>query len=559
MVIAMKRKTHYRYSTGALPLIHMIAEKINLSGIIENYLSTHGNELIHPAQTIQLLAYNLCLGKTPLYKLEKWTQGIDFRCLGESNPAGAVFTDDRYGRALDKIYSSDRASLMTEIVLSSTKNFNLNLSRIHNDSTSIKTYGKLSGKTNTGVEIKRGHSKDHRPDLKQLVFSLSISADGGVPVHHKSYSGNRSDDTTHIETWNSLCRICASKDFLYVADSKLCTEKQLQYIVSNGGRAITIIPNTWSDVSDFKALLKTRTITKQEIWRRIKPGTTNEMEYFSVFSGHYLTKKGSYQIHWIFSSEKKKRDKDFRSSQIEKAVNELLDIKRKLNEYHLKSAGKINLAINNVFKKYKVESFISFEIGTTLQSETKQTSKGRPGSKTKFKIITTEIFTLQWSHNKKAIKEYEKADGIFPLLSTDHSLMPVDVLKAYKYQPKIEKRFTQFKSIHNAAPLLFKKVERVESNMFVFFIALMLQALIEREVQLRMRANGIQKIDVYPEQRCTEKPTANAIFELFESVSSYQIKVGEKVVEEYRDELDNTQIQILNLLQITPEQYWVGG
>ncbi|MEA3292778.1 MAG: hypothetical protein U9Q71_10825, partial [Pseudomonadota bacterium] len=45
--------------------------------------------------------------------------------------------------------------------------------------------------------------------------------------HHKVYSGNRTDDTTHIETWNTLRKITPSADFLYVADCKLCTDVQL--------------------------------------------------------------------------------------------------------------------------------------------------------------------------------------------------------------------------------------------------------------------------------------------------------------------------------------------
>jgi len=134
--------------------------------------------------------------------------------------------------------------------------FDLDLSRIHNDSTTIKAFGRYPGKTRSGVELNRGHSKDHRPDLKQRVFSLSLCADGAVPVHHKVYPGNRTDDTNHIETWNTLRQITARADFLYVADCKLCTDEQLTYLTEQGGRAITIIPETWAEVAEFKATLR---------------------------------------------------------------------------------------------------------------------------------------------------------------------------------------------------------------------------------------------------------------------------------------------------------------
>ena len=85
--------------------------------------------------------------------------------------------------------------------------------------------------------------------MKQLVFSLSISSDGAVPVHHKVYSGNRTDDSTHIETWKIVRKIAPTVDFLYVADAKLCTDEQLHYIDKRGGRAVTIMPETWGEVA----------------------------------------------------------------------------------------------------------------------------------------------------------------------------------------------------------------------------------------------------------------------------------------------------------------------
>jgi len=58
------------------------------------------------------------------------------------------------------------------------KKVGLDTERVHNDSTTVKTYGKIPGTTRTGLKMARGVSKDHRPDLAQLVFSLTVSSDG---------------------------------------------------------------------------------------------------------------------------------------------------------------------------------------------------------------------------------------------------------------------------------------------------------------------------------------------------------------------------------------------
>lgn len=553
-----QEKKLLRYKAGAMPLIYSISKKLNLKQILETYIPSHGNESVSAVDTLLLAIYNLTLGKFPLYKLGDWTKSLDFQCFNFDQTTQKLFNDDRFGRAYDKLYYADRASLMTDITIRAIKVFDIDLSKIHNDSTSVKACGKIPGKTKTGLELKRGHSKDHRPDLKQLVYSLSISSDGGVPVHQKTYSGNRTDDTTHIETWDTLCNILSKCDFLYVADSKLCTDKQLHHIASNGGRALTVIPRTWKEVSDFREQLRTVDIPKKEVWRRIKPGTYDKREYFSVFEGEYLTNKRGYKIHWFYSSEKKKRDENERMIRLEKAEEALYAFEKKINKRNFKTREAIDNKVQEILKKHYAENFFNISINVNIDYKTKQMTLGRPGPNTKYKKIEIESFILYWEKNKNALKNEMRIDGVFPLLSTDTSLSSKEVLTSYKYQPKLEKRFTQLKSIHNAAPLLFKNIERIEANMFAFYIALMLQALIEREIQIGMKEHGIDKLRVYPEARDSKRPTTNTILELFESVSRYEIKHGTDLLEEYKDELDETQHQILNLLNIDRDEYWIS-
>ena len=142
------------------------------------------------------------------------------------------------------------------------------------------------------------------------------------------------------------------------------------------------------------------------------------------------------------------------------------------------------------------------------------------------------------------------------MLCTDKRLTAKQVLKAYKYQPRLEKRFSQFKTVHNAAPLLFKKIERIEANMFGFFIALVVQALIEREVRNKMKKHKIEKIRVYPEQREANHPTTSKIIDRFDNICTYKIMDNSKVVETFKDTLDENQKLILSLLDIQEHQYW---
>jgi transposase len=554
-----KSKKLKRLRVGGLPLIHAIMERMRLREILYAYIPRHGNEAIPAVESLILLIANLTLGKAPLYELEEWVGSLDGRCLGDETLPRGGFNDDRFGRALDKLYWADRASLMTRLVVAVVEEFRLCLDRLHNDSTSVKAVGQIPGTTRTGLELRRGNSKDHRPDLKQLVFSLSLCADGGVPVHQKCYPGNRTDDTTHIETWNALHAIRGAPGFLYVADCKLCTDKQLNYIVSNGGRAITIIPETWKETAAFKESLRKTRKAKKEIWRRPKPGSEaedREIEYFSAFAGGHRTEKRGYRVHWIYSSEKRKRDRAARAARLRKAEQDFTELNARINTRQLKTQAAIEEAANAILKERDVQGFFRIEVGTTREEHRIQIGRGRPGKNTKYRRHVKTIYTLTWTRNTEALKREARTDGVFPLLCTDDKLSAKEVLQAYKYQPRLEKRFSQFKAIHHAAPLLFKKVERVEANMFAFFIALMIQALIEREVRQKMKRNEIPSLALYPEDREAMHPTTSKIMGIFADVSTYKLMQQGKGIEEFRDDLTDTQKTILRLLDIPETQFW---
>lgn len=551
-------KNLIRLETGGLPIIHWVIKRMRLTEILTAYIPAHGNEIVSAIDSLLLMLYNITIGRQPLYELEQWAKGINPKGLGRLGIAHGHINDDRFGRALDKLYWADRSSLMTEIVIKVIEEFKLDISRIHNDSTTIKAFGHIPGKTRTGLELKKGKSKDHRPDLKQLVYCLSISADGAVPIHHKVYAGNRTDDTTHIETWNTIRRIVKRTDFLYVADCKVCTNKQLSHIVGLGGRVVTIIPETWKEVEHFKDELRSKIKAKKKIWRRkIQPRIIDhpKYEYFSLFSRKYNTKQG-YRIHWIYSNEKKQRDHLNRLEALVDTEKALLEINSHINTRKLKTREQIDDEIKKVVKKFKTKPFFKIRVTQSTEKWKVQIGRGRPGPHTKYRVKTNTIYVLIWSRDLRAIKKEQRIDGIFPLLSTDEKLSAKEVLMAYKYQPKLEKRFTQFKSVHRGAPLLFKKIERVESTMFIFFLALIIQALIEREVRRKMLELEIESLDIYPECRDAYHPTTTKILSNFEGLSVYKIMKGKKIVEEYKDTLSDTQKIILKLLEIEPARYW---
>jgi len=140
-----------RYNISGIPLIKSVSAMLGLKEIFSKHIGSYGNERVPACDTLLLLIWNITLGRQPLYELSQWIDDIDPKCHGLDRQAVDALNDDRFGRALDKLYMADRATIMTEIVVKMINAIDLDMSRIHNDSTTVKAYGKIAGTTRDGT------------------------------------------------------------------------------------------------------------------------------------------------------------------------------------------------------------------------------------------------------------------------------------------------------------------------------------------------------------------------------------------------------------------------
>jgi transposase len=152
----------------------------------------------------------------------------------------------------------------------------------------------------------------------------------------------------------------------------------------------------------------------------------------------------------------------------------------------------------------------------------------------------------------------QKSDGMYPLLTNDRSLTPRQVLEAHKRQPTIEKRFSQVKTVLEIAPVFLKNEGRVEALFFLYFVSLLVQALIEREMRGAMERRDIADIPLYPEERANRRPTAEQILKLFSLVERHTLIENGNDVHLFEPELTDLQKQVLGLLGIPETAYRRG-
>ena len=249
---------------GALPLINHFLERLGIPELLARHLPSHPRKDGLPYhKALGVLLRSILVEREPIYQQGETARGFAPHAIDLEVHEVRLVGDDVIGRALDRLFDADRSALLTELVVRATERFQLTLDELHNDSTSVKFCGQYRSAKGRRIRQRRapaityGYSKDHRPDLKQLLLILTTTADGGVPVQFRCADGNASDARTHIETWEALRQATGRVDFLYVADSKLCTRDNMDYIDRKGGRFVTVVPRSRGEDEEFRRWLQT--------------------------------------------------------------------------------------------------------------------------------------------------------------------------------------------------------------------------------------------------------------------------------------------------------------
>ncbi len=294
-----------------------------------------------------------------------------------------LFNDDRPAKSVSALFDADRNSLMTELSGNAIRVHDLLTDEIHNDSTTVAFIGKYENPDPDAVKLKHGHNKDFRPDCKQVVFGLNITADGHVPISFKLFDGNTTDYTTHIPNRNNLRALLGKEDFVYIADCKLCSEENLVHIDDNGGIFITIVPKGRKEVKQFYEFLETNDIEWKDACEIESSRKKGKMIKYKTYEAD-KTDQG-FRIIWIHSSSKAQDDKKRRRKRIDKACKALKELSPKLNAYHLKIKKEIQAAIDKICKG--VEDFLPVKI-ITERKQIKQKFSTLPLSETGGKMAT---------------------------------------------------------------------------------------------------------------------------------------------------------------------------
>ncbi len=226
-----------------IPLIIHWLKQMGIASIIDRELPPpHGNRkgLSYGQLGVLFLSYVVTQSDHRLCAVETWVEKhlLILEMATGWNIGVKDATDDRLADLLSVIGSSEnqgREKVVIQLGQSTIRAYELPTDKARSDTTSFSVYHQPKKETEGSNLLNFGYSKDRRPDLVQYRQMLATLDPMGMPLLGATLSGNGTDESDYLPTWQQLVAIIGHKDFLFLADSKGSTWNNRGKINQEGG------------------------------------------------------------------------------------------------------------------------------------------------------------------------------------------------------------------------------------------------------------------------------------------------------------------------------------
>ena len=426
------------------------------------------------------------------------------RLLGEGIKAEHI-NDDALGRCMDQLYETGVSGLYQTLSARVIKLLDLPCEGLNLDSTSMHVDGRYDGHDDDSQKIKlvRGYSRDHRPELNQVVINLITENQAGIPVYMKAASGNINDNEGFKNiVKHHLSSLKAAQNCRYfIGDAALYTGETIQSLDEQGQFFITRAPQ--------KLKLVKTAIAEQENY------TFSALE--NGYSGAWLESNyGEVKQRWLLvhSEQAKKREQYTLDKRMLKESTTSLKSFKKLTRERYACEFDANASLN---KWLKIQHHININ-NIEIIAHAVYNQSGRPKRNQQPDSYEYQI-TGQLYSSLKQREERLKEKGMFMLATNDCSetLTMEKMLELYKSQQSVEKGFRFLKSPDFLTSAIYlKKPERIEALLMIMTCCLMVYAALEHKIRSELKTQS----EYFPDLKYkpTQNPTARWIFLCFQGL-----------------------------------------
>ncbi len=508
-----------------LGLVAGIIKELSLAERINAFLGPKATvtEKISVGDGVTAMILNgLGFSHRALYLLSRFFENKPLHRLIRPGIQPEFLNDDALGKCLDIIAESDPTSFFANLAfpIANQRKYRRRFARLDSTTFSLEGAYTKGGKTDQDapelIKVTYGHSKKHRPDLKQIILSMVNSGDGGFPLWAEPLDGNASDKASFHQT---ISRVRAFQkaigdhhDFHWVADSALYSKDQLLR-ASQGFTWVTRVPETIKEARELTELP-----SESIPWLEVNGG----------YKIHPVTSTyGGIEQRWllVFSQEAFERE----NVTFEKQLQKEREAMRKAI-WHLANQ---DFACEADARKRFVEIVKEFrfhEAPFSCTSTPKYGKRGRPNPKAQPIGTVVRVVESPIVEKTDVVANVRNTKGRFILATNDldtASLPPEAILSEYKGLQKVERGFRFLKDPWFLLDKVFLKTpHRIAALTAVMALCLMVYTVGEYELRKKL-AEGNTTL---PNQLNKEikNPTLRWLFQLLDGITVVSMHAGRK-------------------------------
>jgi transposase len=521
---------------GSLPVVAAFAARLRIRDVIDGLCPVDDRSELTHGQVIEALVANRLTSPEPLVRVQDWAGGYAVEEVFGVRPE--QLNDDRVGRALDAI-ASQVDSIAGSVGVGAIDVFGIDVSRIHWDMTSMSMYGEFEQVDEAYTVPRFGHSKDRRPDLKQVQAGIAVTADGGVPLFHRAYDGGAGEVAQVIPMMKALQQIATTRRLLIVGDSKLVSYDNLSTMHADEVNFVAPASKVYVPVAALAGLDLDRATRVDYVAARDRGkdpatlGTWHVYEDTTTLTGP-RKKDPVLTLRRVFvhSSARAGAAATARAKKLDRAAEDLTRLTRGLGSRHYPDAAAVEARLAVIARTRRVAAYLRTTTGTCPDT-------GKP--------------TLNWHVDQQAVDTEASTDGWYALLTNLEAAEAdaTQVLLHYKGQEAVERRYSAFKGPLAVAAIYLKNNRRITAMITVVCLALLVFSLIERQVRAALHAQGHTTVaGLYAGRPAV--PTTRLIFQALAGMRLIPATSGNPHTIPQPTPL---QLELLDLLDVNPLQW----
>lgn len=419
---------------------------------------------------------------------------------------------DSLGKALDRLHEAGIMELFAAISVHALREYGLDVRFAHLDTTAFSLQGEYDVAHNNAqnderdaehvISVTYGHSKDHRPDLKQAILGMICANRTSIPIYVGAISGNTSDKTSLPEIASVYLDQLSEEDEtpILVADSSLYTANTIAQLSEN--HWVSRVPATINEAKDLLANTDKEAMSTSE----------REGYFFYETTSFY----GDVEQRWLLMLYEPRRKAELAGfeKRIQRERTKLAKTTKKLQRQVFNCPQDAQKALQRFNKTHQFHTIV----GEVISSQ-RYAQPGRPTDTSE--TVTDWHLRLTITRDDDAIAQAQKPLGKYIIATNvlaEQTLPKEELLTLYKDQNcSVERGFHFLKDpMFFAHSLFLKKPSRIMALLMVMGLSLLIYALAEHHLRQQLA----EKDQTIPDQKGkpTQQPTMRRVFQIFKGI-----------------------------------------